>query len=220
MTGRVGRPALAVLFGALCVPSIGAAQEMVGAGPSFVAVTEDRANLRLAPDPEAGRVDRMQAGTVLRNLGCESVATGPEPEHWCQVETPDGAIGGWISAELLTTAADPEAGHGRGPATWTRSISPSPGGAAVPVRERLDPGHSADVVVEAVTGQYLTLRLVGASGPLAFEFWDPAGETLYRGPEDGLSFEAEILIDGPHVLRILAQGTRETAFEVDFTIDG
>lgn len=70
-------------------------------GPDFWQVTGVASNDTLNIRSGAGTLNRVVArapnGTVLRNLGC----SGSGSSRWCEVETRDGKIRGWVKGSFL-----------------------------------------------------------------------------------------------------------------------
>lgn len=61
--------------------------------------------IRSSPLAGGGVVDRPEAGTVVRNLGCERSAG----REWCEVERLDGPEArGWVGRTNLKAAEAPE----------------------------------------------------------------------------------------------------------------
>lgn len=75
-------------------------------GPDFWAVTgvSTALNLRAEPSTGAAVLRRVEAGTVLRNLGCRMA----EARRWCRVgSTLDESLTGWAAGDFLREAAAP-----------------------------------------------------------------------------------------------------------------
>jgi hypothetical protein len=80
-------------------------------GPDYWQImgTSGTVNLRALPSTSDAIVAKLAVGTIMRNLGC----AGAGGDRWCQVQTMDGTLQGWIAGRLLVEAAAPtEAGSG------------------------------------------------------------------------------------------------------------
>lgn len=73
-------------------------------GPDFWEVTgvSSTLNMRDRASIEAAVVGRLPAGAVLRNRGCFMV----EGRRWCEVESVDGPLRGWVAGAYLREATD------------------------------------------------------------------------------------------------------------------
>jgi hypothetical protein len=59
-------------------------------------------NLREAASRRAAVIEKLDAGTILRNKGCKMEAK----ERWCRVELPENPeVGGWVRGEFLREAS-------------------------------------------------------------------------------------------------------------------
>jgi hypothetical protein len=59
-------------------------------------------NLREEASRSAAVIEKLDAGTILRNKGCKMVAD----ERWCRVELPENpGVGGWVRGAFLREAA-------------------------------------------------------------------------------------------------------------------
>ncbi|NDV49725.1 MULTISPECIES: SH3 domain-containing protein [unclassified Salipiger] len=74
-------------------------------GPDFWEVTASGLNIRSGPSADGAVVGRANHGQVLRNLGCRGSGDG----RWCHVQTPDGALDGWVSGAYLRESGGPAA---------------------------------------------------------------------------------------------------------------
>lgn len=91
-----------------------AGQATAQSGPDWWQVTgvsgSDPLNIRSG----AGTANRVVAtapnGAVLRNLGCR----GSGNSRWCQIETPNGRIRGWVAGRFLRESGGPGSGSGGG----------------------------------------------------------------------------------------------------------
>lgn len=74
-------------------------------GPDWWQVTgvsaNDTLNIRSGPGTSHGILACAPNGVMLRNLGCQ----GSGSSRWCQVETKDGGIRGWVSGRYLREAS-------------------------------------------------------------------------------------------------------------------
>lgn len=67
-------------------------------GPDFWRVRAGSGlNLRAAPSTGARLLVLLPNGLELRNFGCRMA----EGRRWCQVETPDGILTGWVAGDFL-----------------------------------------------------------------------------------------------------------------------
>lgn len=87
-------------------------------GPDFWAVTGvpagDTLNVRSGPGTSNPVIARAQNGQVFRNLGCRMTGS----TRWCEVETRDGALRGWVSGHYLReTGGGGTVGGGSGGST-------------------------------------------------------------------------------------------------------
>jgi uncharacterized protein YraI len=77
-------------------------------GPDWFAVQNvpagDRLNIRSGPSTGDTIVGRADNGMRLRNLGCRSQGQA----RWCQVETSDGSIRGWVNARFIGEGSLPQ----------------------------------------------------------------------------------------------------------------
>ena len=55
-------------------------------------------NVREAPRTSAGKIGEFRNGTVLRNAGGCTMSDG---QQWCNVQTSDGGVVGWVAARFL-----------------------------------------------------------------------------------------------------------------------
>lgn len=96
-------------FLAALMPSLASAQSVAPIlVTDFVAVSiEGSVNLRAGPTTASERLARLEDATLLRRVDCERIAE----ETWCEVETLDAGLEGWIAAEFLVPwfGADPAA---------------------------------------------------------------------------------------------------------------
>ncbi|GAA4219965.1 uncharacterized protein YgiM (DUF1202 family) [Sagittula marina] len=63
----------------------------------------DRLNVRAGPSTDKAILGQVGNGVQLRNLGCQ----GRGQARWCQVESPDGRLRGWVSASFIAEGAAP-----------------------------------------------------------------------------------------------------------------
>ena len=79
-------------------------------GPDYWQVTgvasDDHLNMRSGPGTSNRVVAIAPNGAVLRNLGCR----GEGGSRWCNVETLDGQISGWVSGRYLQESGAPGGG--------------------------------------------------------------------------------------------------------------
>jgi hypothetical protein len=68
-------------------------------------------NLRERPSPAAPVIAGYAAGTILDNLGCQSV----DSRVWCDVQELGGGPRGYVSAEFLEPAVSPDGSVATGP---------------------------------------------------------------------------------------------------------
>lgn len=89
--------AFAALLMAVAMPV--SAQETDGfPGTDFVSVEIDGSlNLRAGPTTDSERLTRLDNGTLLRRVECQPGAE----EDWCEVETLDGSLEGWVAVRFL-----------------------------------------------------------------------------------------------------------------------
>ncbi len=100
--GRIAAVSICALIAWLAPP---AACENGTYGADWLQVRGiDKADVRSRPSGGGALVARLPDGAALRNKGC----AGSGSLRWCQVETPDGDIAGWIYARFLSRVAGPE----------------------------------------------------------------------------------------------------------------
>lgn len=63
----------------------------------------DRLNVRAGPSTKDAVLGQVGNGAQMRNLGCQ----GQGDARWCQVESPDGRLRGWVSARFIAEGAAP-----------------------------------------------------------------------------------------------------------------
>ncbi len=68
-------------------------------------------NLRAAPSVSAAIVARLEAGTLLDNLGCQA----GQGRTWCDVQPLGGGPRGHVAADFLTPAISPDGTAASGP---------------------------------------------------------------------------------------------------------
>ena len=70
-------------------------------GPDYWQITGlargDTLNLRAAPSAQDRVIDELDAGDVVRNLGCKRV----DGQRWCRVARPDDDRKGWVAGHYL-----------------------------------------------------------------------------------------------------------------------
>ncbi|WP_251977547.1 SH3 domain-containing protein [Salinicola avicenniae] len=109
----------AVLCGALMLSGVASADSVeVPAAPEDggprnwqVVNVSGGLNLRAEPSASAGIVARLEAGTLLDNLGCR----GAEARAWCDVQPLGGGPRGYVAADFLTPAISPDGSAATGP---------------------------------------------------------------------------------------------------------
>ncbi|MCK2182794.1 SH3 domain-containing protein [Halomonas getboli] len=105
---------------ALMLPALASANEASGVpaapeegGPRNWQVVDvsGRLNLRAGPSVSAQVVARLEAGTLLDNLGCRAA----EARAWCDVQPLGGGPRGYVAADYLTPAMSPDGSAATGP---------------------------------------------------------------------------------------------------------
>lgn len=144
----------------------------------FIAVAiEGSLNVRAGPTKEAERMTPLPDGTVLRRIECNAHTD----EHWCEIETLDGATEGWAAARFLVpyTGADPLALTDAAiPADIVEQIGES--GA---ISGRLEPGELLDVPFAVPVDRVVTVTLDAPDGFGSAIFADD-GTPLAQGNSD------------------------------------
>lgn len=63
----------------------------------------DKLNVRAGPSTDNAILGQIENGAQLRNLGCQ----GQGQARWCQIESADGRLRGWVSARFIAEGAAP-----------------------------------------------------------------------------------------------------------------
>lgn len=132
-------------------------------GPDFWEVTANRLNIRSNASTSGAVVGRADHGQVLRNLGCR----GSGNDRWCNVETPNGMVSGWVAGRFLVESGGPDTAST--PPIVTESAAMGPDfwevtrvAAGDYLNLRTGPGTSNTIVARAPNGTIL--RNLGCRG--------------------------------------------------------
>ncbi len=71
----------------------------------------DTLNLREQPSASAKIIDRFELGTILDNLGCQSI----QGHTWCDVQKFGGGARGYVSSKFIKPAISPDGRAAKGP---------------------------------------------------------------------------------------------------------
>lgn len=141
----------------------------------FVSVRIDGSlNLRAGPTTDSERLTRVDDGTLLRRIECE---TGLE-EDWCEVETLDGSLEGWAAVRFLRPhfGADPAALESPAVAASERFASEVPARFAT----SLEAGEIFDLVLTVLPEQQITID-VKADASVGTAIFDETGDLIGSG---------------------------------------
>ena len=126
-------------------------------GPDFWQVSGGPTELYRDPSSASDVLQRVAAGTVLRNLGC----TPEGGTSWCRVKPVDDSTpGGWVRRRALVQSSHAQTGSGESqPATRTQRVRFLGGSSGTVLKASLDGGQSITYLVDVSNGAYLSVTL-------------------------------------------------------------